>query len=108
MTSFAVFALMVAGKNCFQLKLNNPGAIRVQSDEMNLTANESNLMVASLIWGSVGGGYFLYGKKQMSSPAMAGGAAIIVVSYFVESALWMSLASIGIMGGIYWWSRHAD
>jgi hypothetical protein len=61
----------------------------------------SNVLFASLIWGSMGVGYFIYGKKQRSWPAMAGGIAMIVVSYFVGSVLLMSLASIAIMAGVY-------
>jgi hypothetical protein len=61
----------------------------------------SNVLFASLLWGSIGTGYFIYGKKQRSWPAMVGGIAMIAVSYFIGSVLLMSLASIAIMAAVY-------
>ena len=54
-----------------------------------------------MLWGSVGLGYFIYGKKQSSWIPMVGGVLIIAVSYLVSSALLMSLLCIGLMVGIY-------
>ena len=61
----------------------------------------TNFLFASLIWGSIGVGYWLYGKKQSSWVAMIGGALLIVASYFVGSALLMSLISVAIMVAVY-------
>jgi hypothetical protein len=61
----------------------------------------TNVLFASLFWGSIGLGYFIYGKKQRSWPAMVGGIAMIALSYFVGLASLMSLASIAIMAGVY-------
>ncbi len=58
---------------------------------------DSNFLFASLIWGSVGFGYFIYGKKQQSFVPMIGGILMIVASYFASSALIMSLISIGLI-----------
>jgi hypothetical protein len=66
---------------------------------MNL--NEHYLW-ASLVWSSVGGGYWAYGKKQTSMAAMLGGVAIVAVSWLIMSALVMSLVSIGLMVAIYY------
>ena len=57
----------------------------------------SSFLLASLFWGSVGTGYFIYGKKQRSWPPMVGGIAIIAVSYPVSLASLMAVASIGMM-----------
>jgi len=66
----------------------------------------ANFLFASLIWGSVGVGYFIYGKKQSSWLPMIGGVLMIAVSYLVASALLMSLISIGIILAIYvLWKR---
>ena len=62
---------------------------------------DSSVLFASLFWGSIGSGYFIYGKKQRSWPPMAGGIAMIAVSYFVGLVSLMSLASIAIMAGVY-------
>ena len=60
-----------------------------------------SFLFASLIWGSIGAGYFIYGKKQQSLPAMVGGIAMVAVSYFVGSALTMSLICILLMVAVY-------
>jgi len=62
--------------------------------------NTSSLF-ASMLWGSVGLGYFIYGKKQSSWIPMVGGVLIIAVSYLVSSALLMSLLCIGLMAATY-------
>jgi len=67
---------------------------------------DTNFLFASLIWGSIGMGYFIYGKKAQSYVPMIGGVLMIAVSYFVASALLMSLISLGIMAGVYWLLKH--
>ncbi len=61
----------------------------------------ASFLFASLILGSVGLGYFVYGKKQQSVSPMVGGILMMIVSYFIVSALLMSLACLGIAGAIY-------
>jgi hypothetical protein len=61
----------------------------------------TNFLFASLLWGSIGVGYFIYGKKQRSFVPMIGGILMIIVSYFAGSALVMSLISIGLIVTIY-------
>ena len=61
----------------------------------------THFLFASLIWGSIGIGYFIYGKKQSSWVPMIGGLMMIGASYFVGSALLMSLIGIGLMAAIY-------
>lgn len=63
---------------------------------------DANFLFASLIWGTVGFGYFIYGKKQQQWVAMAGGAAMIIASYFCGSALLMSVLCLGIVAAVYW------
>lgn len=60
-----------------------------------------SFLFASLIWGSIGVGYFIYGKKQQSFIPMIGGILMIVVSYFVGSALLMSLICILLIVAVY-------
>ena len=61
----------------------------------------TNFLFASLIWGSVGVGYFIYGKRQSSWLPMVGGVLMIAASYFANSALMMSLICSGLMVAIY-------
>ena len=58
-------------------------------------------LFASLVWGSVGMGYFIYGKKQQSLSPMVGGVLMIGVSYFISSALLMSLIYILVIAAVY-------
>jgi len=61
----------------------------------------THFLFASLIWGSIGVGYFIYGKKQSSWVPMVGGLLMIAASYFVMSAFLMSLVGIGLMAAIH-------
>ncbi len=61
----------------------------------------SSSLFASLIWGSVGLAYFIYGKKQSAWSPMLGGISILAISYLVSSALLMSLACLGVMIAVY-------
>lgn len=62
----------------------------------------SSFLFASLLWGSVGVGYFVYGKKQGAMIPMIGGLVIIAVSYLVSSWFLMSLLSIALIVAVYW------
>jgi hypothetical protein len=60
-----------------------------------------NTLLASLLWSSIGVGYFIYGKRQQSMTPLIGGLAMIGISYLVGSVLLMSLLSIGIIISIH-------
>ncbi len=61
----------------------------------------ANFLFASLIWGSVGMGYFIYGKKQTSWVPMAGGVLMVAASYFASSAWVMSFVCLGLIGAVF-------
>ena len=63
---------------------------------------DTSFLFASLLWGSVGMGYFIYGKKQSATMPMIGGVVICAVSYVVSSWFLMTLLSIGIIVAIHW------
>ena len=62
----------------------------------------TSFLFASLLWGSVGVGYCIYGKKQGAMIPLIGGLLMIAVSYLVSSWLLMSLLSIALMVVVYW------
>lgn len=67
---------------------------------------DSAVLFASLIFGSIGAGYLIYGKKQTRMVPMLGGIALVAASYFLETALSMSLVSLTILAAIHWlWNR---
>ena len=59
-----------------------------------------SLLFASLLWGSIGIGYCIYGRRQKSVVPLAAGVAMIAVSYLADSVLMMSLVCIGLMAGV--------
>jgi hypothetical protein len=79
------------------------------SNEMNESLENTiaaltnqNFLWASMIWGTVAGGYLLYGWKQKASVPMAAGGAMTLMSFWGPNALIMSLVCIGI-GIVTWW-----
>jgi hypothetical protein len=67
---------------------------------------DPTFLFASLIWGSIGVGYFIYGKKQQSIVALIGGVLMVTASYFVGSALLMSVIGLGLMAAVYFLLRN--
>jgi hypothetical protein len=61
----------------------------------------AHFLFASLIWGSVGLGYFIYGKKQGSWVPMVGGILMMAASYMIASALIMSLVALALIFAVY-------
>ena len=59
-----------------------------------------NFLFASLLWGTVGGAYLLYARRQREIVPFIGGVVMIAVSFLVTSWFWMSVASIGVMVGV--------
>ena len=62
---------------------------------------DAHFLFASLLWGSVGAGYLLYARKQRLIVPFIGGVAMIGVSYFISSWVWMSVVSIALMVAVY-------
>lgn len=69
-------------------------------------ALDAHSLFASLIWGGIGSGIFTYGWKQKIPIPLGGGLLMVAGSYFISSALLMSLASIAIMAAMYWLKKH--
>jgi hypothetical protein len=61
----------------------------------------SSFLFASLFWGSVGVGYFIFGKKQGEMMPLIGGIVMVAVSYFVSSWLLMTLICVALIAAIY-------
>jgi hypothetical protein len=62
---------------------------------------DEHFLLASVWWGGIASGYWVYGWKQKSWIPLAGGAAMMAASCFMP-ALTMSLVSILIMVGVWW------
>jgi len=57
-------------------------------------------MWASIVFGSVGLGYLIYGKKQGRLVPAVGGIAIMVVTYAFDTWFSIALASLALMGAV--------
>jgi hypothetical protein len=68
----------------------------------------ASFLFASLIWGSIGVGFAIYGKKQRAMAPLVGGILLIAISYLISSALLMSLVGIVLIVGIVWVGRYVD
>jgi hypothetical protein len=67
---------------------------------------DASFLFASLLWGSIGVGYFIFGKKQGAMMPMIGGILMIAASYVISSWLLMSLICIGLIVAVYWLMKH--
>jgi len=68
----------------------------------------SSTLFASLIWGSIGLGFAIYGKKQRAPGPLVGGILLMGISYFIGSALTMSLVGAALVAGIVWFAKHGN
>ena len=65
---------------------------------------DAPFLYASLLWGTVGGGCIVYGKKQGAAPPLIAGFALLAAS-FIPSVLLMSAASVLLLVGMVWGLR---
>jgi hypothetical protein len=59
-----------------------------------------SFLIASLVWGSIGLGFVVYGKRQSAVVPLVGGIALIAISYFVGSALVMSIIGAALVAAM--------
>jgi len=57
----------------------------------------STSLLLSLLFGSIGMGYFIYGKKQQHGIALITGAALCIFPYFVSNVLLVIIIGIVLM-----------
>ena len=62
--------------------------------------------MTSLFVGSVGAGFFLYGKKQSRLPQLLVGILIALDSALMPDALWMCVAALGVVGALWFALRQ--
>jgi hypothetical protein len=68
----------------------------------NLASLDQNFLWASMLWGAVASGYFVYGWKQKSAIPLAAGAVMTGMSFIGPNALVMSLVCIATIF-LNWW-----
>jgi len=65
-----------------------------------------NFLLASMVWGTVGAGCLVYGKKQSAAPAIIAGLALVVASAVIHSPLLLSVLSLLCLSGMVWAIRR--
>jgi hypothetical protein len=58
-------------------------------------------VIASMLVGSVGGGFFIYGKKQARLPQLFTGILLVLDSGVVSNVLWMYIGA-GVVLALLW------
>jgi len=77
------------------------------TDELTKSLGDSNGLIASFFWGTIGTGFSIYGWRQKEMRPLFGGIALIAGSYFfANSALLMSIFSIVAIAAIFWLKRY--
>ena len=60
---------------------------------------DASSLFLSMIYGTIGLGMFMYGKKAERLVPLVAGLALMILPYFIPSLLWMSVASVALMAG---------
>jgi hypothetical protein len=76
--------------------------------KLRKTMDISSTLFASLVWGSIGMGFAIYGKKQRTTAPLVGGVMLMGISYFIGSALMMSVVGVVLVVGTVWVGKHVD
>lgn len=63
--------------------------------------------MAALVWGmlfgAIGLGYFIYGKKQSALLPLLCGVGLMVFPYFVTGTLWLLVIGGALMAAPWYW-----
>ena len=65
----------------------------------------TSVIVWSTIYGSIGVGFFIYGKRQGDFPALFAGIGLLVVSFLIDNVYLLALVSIALMAFPWLWRR---
>ncbi len=60
----------------------------------------SSLLI-TMLFGSIGLGYFIYGKKQLRFAALLAGLALMVYPYFINNTYALVVIGLGLMATPY-------
>jgi hypothetical protein len=62
---------------------------------------DTSVLLWGLIFGSVGFGYFLYGKKQRAVVPLVCGIALMAFPYFISNTILLVVAGIALAAAPY-------
>jgi len=67
---------------------------------------DTGYLFAALVWGSIGMGFFIYGKKKKRIVPLVGGIVLMGISYLIKTPLSLSCVSLVLIAGIYLVSKR--
>ncbi len=63
-------------------------------------------LFAGLFWGALAGGFLIYGWKQKVAVPLIIGVVLTAITFLLwNSALYMSLACLAVLG-VFWWLKR--
>ena len=80
-------------------------ALQRAADNTDMDVNENHLWV-SLVFGAIGAGMFLYGKKAGRMVPLGAGLGLMVVPYFIPNVILMAVVSCA-MTALPWVVRES-
>ncbi len=63
----------------------------------------TSIILSALVFGSIGLGFFLYGRKQGRMVPKYCGVALMVYPYFVSDVYWLVGIGVGLVALPYFW-----
>lgn len=57
----------------------------------------TSLIISAMVFGSIGLGFFIYGKKQKSLVSLSVGIALMVFPYFITDVVVLIIAGVILM-----------
>jgi hypothetical protein len=61
----------------------------------------ATVLIWNIIFGSVGFGFFIYGKKQGRAVPLVSGLALMIFPYFVSSLIWIVVIGFALIALTY-------
>ena len=61
------------------------------------------MLVWGMLFGAIGLGYFVYGKRQAAILPLLCGVGLMVVPYFIGSTLWLIIVGAALMVAPWVW-----
>lgn len=61
------------------------------------------MLVWGMLFGAIGLGYFVYGKRQAAILPLLCGVGLMVVPYFIGSTLWLIVVGAALMVAPWVW-----
>ncbi len=58
---------------------------------------DTNTLMLGVLFGSVGLGMFVYGKRQQKYLHLIAGLALMVCPYFIPGALWLAIVGVALV-----------